>query len=71
MRSTLYEPHQARGDGTGHMAVMAHAAARYSWDNKFALFRTLLDGVVDQSVSEVSGRAYVGDATDLQKHTPI
>jgi len=45
---------------------MAHAAARYSWDNKFALFRTLLDGVVDRSVSEVSGRAHVGDATDLR-----
>ena len=38
------------------MAVMAQAAARYSWDNKFALFRTLLDGVVDQCASEVQGR---------------
>jgi hypothetical protein len=49
----LDEPDQVRGDGTDHTAVMAQAAARYSWDNKFALFRTLLDGVVDRSVSEV------------------
>jgi hypothetical protein len=43
-------------DGTDQMAVMSQAAARYSWDNKFALFRTLLDGVVDQCASEVQGR---------------
>jgi len=42
-------------DGTDQMAVMSQAAARYSWDNKFA-FRTLLDGVVDQCASEVQGR---------------
>ena len=30
------------------MAVMSKAAAKYSWDNRFALFKTLLDGVIDQ-----------------------
>jgi len=30
-------------DGTDQMAVLSKAASRYSWDNKFALFKTLLD----------------------------
>ena len=43
-------------DGTDQMAVMSQAAEKYSWDNKFAIFRTLLDGVVDQCVREIQGR---------------
>ena len=43
-------------DGTDQMAVMSRAAQKYSWDNKFAIFRTLLDGLVDQCVREIQGR---------------
>jgi glyoxylase-like metal-dependent hydrolase (beta-lactamase superfamily II) len=43
-------------DGTDQMAVMSKAAQKYSWDNKFAIFRTLLDGVVDQCAREIQGR---------------
>jgi len=43
-------------DGTEQMAVMSQAAQQYTWDNKFAIFRTLLDGVVDQCATEIQGR---------------
>ena len=43
-------------DGTDQMAVMSKAASKYSWDNKFALFKTLLDGVIDQCAAEIQGR---------------
>jgi len=43
-------------DGTDQMKVMSAAAQKYSWDNKFAIFRTLLDGVVAQCASEIQGR---------------
>ena len=43
-------------DGTDQMKVMSTAAQKYSWDNKFAIFRTLLDGVVAQCASEIQGR---------------
>lgn len=43
-------------DGTDQMQVMSQAAQKYSWDNKFAIFRTLLDGVVAQCAAEVQGR---------------
>jgi glyoxylase-like metal-dependent hydrolase (beta-lactamase superfamily II) len=43
-------------DGTDQMKVMSQAAQKYSWDNKFAIFRTLLDGVVAQCASEIQGR---------------
>ncbi len=43
-------------DGTDQMKVMSAAAKKYSWDNKFAVFRTLLDGVVDQCATEIQGR---------------
>lgn len=43
-------------DGTDQMAVLSKAASRYSWDNKFALFKTLLDGVIDQCAAEIQGR---------------
>jgi glyoxylase-like metal-dependent hydrolase (beta-lactamase superfamily II) len=43
-------------DGTDQMKVMSQAAQKYSWDNKFAIFRTLLDGVVSQCASEIQGR---------------
>ncbi len=43
-------------DGTDQMKVMSQAAQKYSWDNKFAIFRTLLDGVVSQCAVEIQGR---------------
>ena len=43
-------------DGTDQMAVMSQAAEKYGWDNKFAIFRTLLDGVVAQCAAEIQGR---------------
>ena len=43
-------------DGTDQMKVMAEAAEKYTWDNKFALFRTLLDDVIDKSYSEIRER---------------
>ena len=43
-------------DGTDQMGVMSAAAKKYSWDNKFAVFRTLLDGVVEQCGAEIQAR---------------
>lgn len=43
-------------DGTDQMKVMSAAAQKYSWDNKFAIFRTLLDGIVAQCAAEIQGR---------------
>ena len=43
-------------DGTDQMKVMSQAAQKYSWDNKFAIFRTLLDGAVSQCAVEIQGR---------------
>lgn len=43
-------------EGTDQMAVMSRAASKYSWDNKFALFKTLLDGVIEQCAAEIQGR---------------
>jgi glyoxylase-like metal-dependent hydrolase (beta-lactamase superfamily II) len=43
-------------DGTDQMKIISQAAAKYGWENKMALFRTLLDGVVDQCAREIEGR---------------
>ena len=43
-------------DGTDQMAVITRAAAKYTWDNKMALFRTVLDGIVDQCAKEITDR---------------
>jgi len=43
-------------DGTDQMKVMSSAARKYSWDNKFAIFRTLLDGVIEQCAAEIQER---------------
>lgn len=43
-------------DATDQKAVMTAAAATHTWDNKFAIFRTLLDGVTDQCEAEIKGR---------------
>lgn len=43
-------------DGTDQMKVMSAAAQKYSWDNKYAVFRTLLDGVIERCAAEIQGR---------------
>jgi len=43
-------------DGTDQAKIVTQAAAKYGWDNKMALFRTVLDGVVDQCAKEIEGR---------------
>jgi glyoxylase-like metal-dependent hydrolase (beta-lactamase superfamily II) len=43
-------------DDTDQMKVVSQAAARYGWDNKMALFRSLLDPIVDQCAKEIEGR---------------
>jgi glyoxylase-like metal-dependent hydrolase (beta-lactamase superfamily II) len=43
-------------DGTDQLAVFSKAAEKYTWDNKFALFRTLLDGVMGQCAVEIQSR---------------
>jgi len=43
-------------DGTDQGKIVARAAAKYGWDNKMALFRTVLDGVVDRCAREIESR---------------
>ena len=35
---------------------MSAAAALHTWDNKYAIFRTLLDGVIDKCDAEIKAR---------------
>ena len=43
-------------DGTDQMKVISQAAAKYGWDNKMALFRTVLDPMVAQCAQEIEDR---------------
>lgn len=43
-------------DTTDQMAIISQAAEKYTWDNKFALFRTLIDKVTAQCTKEIEGR---------------
>jgi len=43
-------------DGTDQMKVITQAAAKYGWDNKMALFRSVLDPIVAQCAQEIEGR---------------
>ena len=43
-------------DGTDQMAVATRAAQKYGWDNKFSLYRTVLDGMIDSCTVEVKSR---------------
>jgi len=43
-------------DGTDQMKIISEAAAKYGWDNKMALFRALLDPMVDQCAKEIENR---------------
>lgn len=43
-------------DGSDQMAIATRAAGKYGWDNKFALYRTVLDGMVDSCTTEITAR---------------
>jgi glyoxylase-like metal-dependent hydrolase (beta-lactamase superfamily II) len=43
-------------DGADQKKLMAEGAEKYTWDNQFALFRTVLDDVIDKSYEEIKGR---------------
>ncbi len=43
-------------DGTDQVKIVSAAVAKYGWENKMALFRTVLDGVVDQCAKEIENR---------------
>jgi glyoxylase-like metal-dependent hydrolase (beta-lactamase superfamily II) len=43
-------------DGTDQMKVVSQAAAKYGWDNKMALFRSLLDPIVEKCAREIESR---------------
>ena len=43
-------------DGSDQVAIASRAAEKYTWDNKFALYRTVLDGMIDSCTSEIRGR---------------
>ena len=43
-------------DGTDQVKMISQAAAKYGWDNKMALFRTLIDPMVAQCAEEIQGR---------------
>jgi glyoxylase-like metal-dependent hydrolase (beta-lactamase superfamily II) len=43
-------------DGTDPMKVVSEAAAKYGWDNKMALFRSLLDPMMDECAKEIVSR---------------
>jgi hypothetical protein len=43
-------------DSTNQMKVVSQAAATYGWDNKMALFRAVLDPMMDQCASEIESR---------------
>ncbi|PRC94585.1 MBL fold metallo-hydrolase [Solimicrobium silvestre] len=43
-------------DTANQMDIMSKAAQKYTWDNKFAVFRTVLDEVTEQCAKEIQGR---------------
>lgn len=43
-------------DGTDQTKVVTEAAAKYGWDNKMALFRSLLDPMMDECAQEIVSR---------------
>ena len=43
-------------DSTDQMKVVSEAAAKYGWDNKMALFRSLLDPMMDECAREIVSR---------------
>jgi len=43
-------------DGTDQVKVVTEAAAKYGWENKMALFRSLLDPMMDECAREIVSR---------------
>lgn len=43
-------------DGSDQVAIATRAAEKYTWDNKFALYRSVLDPMIDSCTAEVRGR---------------
>lgn len=43
-------------DSTDQMKLISHAAAKYGWENKMALFRSVLDPMVAQCATEIESR---------------
>lgn len=52
----VYQTVKRIHDTTDQMAVLAAAAEVYTWENKFALFRTLLDRVIGECEAEIQSR---------------
>jgi glyoxylase-like metal-dependent hydrolase (beta-lactamase superfamily II) len=52
----VYETIKRIHDSTDQMKVVARAAGKYGTDNKMALFRSLLDPMVQQCAKEIVGR---------------
>jgi glyoxylase-like metal-dependent hydrolase (beta-lactamase superfamily II) len=52
----VYETIKRIHDGTDQMKVVSRAVAKYGPDNKMALFRSLLDPMVQQCAKEIVGR---------------
>jgi glyoxylase-like metal-dependent hydrolase (beta-lactamase superfamily II) len=52
----VYQTAKRIHDGTDQMKVVSEAAAKYGWDNKMALFRSVLDPMFDQCAKEIVSR---------------
>jgi glyoxylase-like metal-dependent hydrolase (beta-lactamase superfamily II) len=52
----VYKTAKRLHDGTDQMKVISQAAVKYGWDNKMALFRSLLDPILDQCAKEIESR---------------
>ena len=52
----VYQTIKRIHDGTNQMQVVSQAAAKYGWNNKMALFRSLLDPMIDQCAREIANR---------------
>ena len=52
----VYRTVKRMHDDADQMKIISEAAAKHGWDNKMALFRTLLDPIIDQCAKEIEGR---------------
>jgi glyoxylase-like metal-dependent hydrolase (beta-lactamase superfamily II) len=52
----VYQTIKRIHDGTNQMQVVSQAAEKYGWDNKMALFRSLLDPMIDECAREIVSR---------------
>lgn len=54
--SDLYETVKRVHDSTNMLEVMAKAASKIGWDNKYLLFDTFLNKIIDESYLEIESR---------------